>query len=390
MTPSRSLRGFTLVELIVTIGVIAILVSAVFAAIDPVKRINASRNVVRREETRAIASSLVSRLAAGRQIDGLDTDAASWQMIGIGDACDVDMCPGDGGVVSAFSLALNGVNDHVQASSLSFPSAFSVSLWAKFTELGENPILSTVQTEGGAGFLFSLTDSRVRLSLSDGSSAVSIASDPLSLSSFYDDFHHVAFTYDASSEERARIFLDGTEVGNGAGEGLPVLPPANTLLFGASPKAGEDFTYLNGRLDDIRIFNGALQPDAIADLAFGLPLEENLLSYWPIEELGSPVNPLTETVAGAHATHVGEPAVDNGSIPSNLNGRGIAIVKSECLDLSNGDPEKLPRDPLTEEGDTRSFYIVNRVGGSVVVRACLAEGEEFGGGGNPPLIEAAR
>lgn len=51
--------GFTLVELIIVIAIIAILAAAIFVAIDPARRLNEARNSRRRSDIGTILDSLV-------------------------------------------------------------------------------------------------------------------------------------------------------------------------------------------------------------------------------------------------------------------------------------------------------------------------------------------
>jgi len=53
-------KGFTLIELIIVIAIIAVLASAVFIAIDPARRLNESRNARRWSDVENVLSSIVT------------------------------------------------------------------------------------------------------------------------------------------------------------------------------------------------------------------------------------------------------------------------------------------------------------------------------------------
>lgn len=53
-------KGFTLIELIIVIAIIAILAAAIFVAVDPARRLNEARNARRRSDVAAILNAVVT------------------------------------------------------------------------------------------------------------------------------------------------------------------------------------------------------------------------------------------------------------------------------------------------------------------------------------------
>lgn len=84
-------RGFTLVELLVVIGIIVILFSVIFIAVDPARRFAQARNANRREDVRDLVESVLTYMVdnTGNYPSGLDSITTSSQVIGTATAgCD--------------------------------------------------------------------------------------------------------------------------------------------------------------------------------------------------------------------------------------------------------------------------------------------------------------
>lgn len=81
----RQTRGFTLVELLVVIGIIVILFAVVLVAIDPAKRLAQARDAVRRQDVRDLVEAMQQYVVDNDgDVSGLGIDAveATYQQIG--------------------------------------------------------------------------------------------------------------------------------------------------------------------------------------------------------------------------------------------------------------------------------------------------------------------
>lgn len=78
-------RGFTLVELLVVIGIIVILFAVILVAIDPAQRLQQARDAVRQQDTRdlleAIQLYIVDNDGDTSGLD-IDSDAGTYEQIG--------------------------------------------------------------------------------------------------------------------------------------------------------------------------------------------------------------------------------------------------------------------------------------------------------------------
>lgn len=167
--------------------------------------------------------------------------------------------------VEGSAALFDGVNDSVDLTSDAFgiTNAFTVALWVRGTALGGSWMVMAQRGEYISPFGVRFDGhSRVQFRVRAGSSVASVLSrTALSAGSW----HHVAVTY---ANGTAIIYLDGREDGRATVSGALVVNPGETTSLGAAPSASYP---LNGAIDEVHLYNRALAPAEILELAGGGP-----------------------------------------------------------------------------------------------------------------------
>jgi len=111
----KNKKGFTLVELLVVIGIIVILFAVILVAVDPARRLQQARDAVRRQDVRNILEAVQEYMVDndGDFPGGIDAVTASSQVLGT-DATDCDTtCTAETTVVACLDLSGDLVEDYL-------------------------------------------------------------------------------------------------------------------------------------------------------------------------------------------------------------------------------------------------------------------------------------
>lgn len=177
------------------------------------------------------------------------------------------------------SLSLNGsIGNYVVVDPMDVSeTAFSVSMWFKGATQSKG--LFTVASGslgiGGTDRSLYLTGTNIWAQLKPGVTAESINS---SGKTYTDNaWHHLVYTFEQGTTPQ-RIYVDGVQVATGA-QSASIITDQDRIYIGYAPQPfGTSSDYWNGRIDDVAIFDGSLNPTQIAALYSGAsPLE--LQSY---------------------------------------------------------------------------------------------------------------
>ncbi|MFC1787800.1 type II secretion system protein [Patescibacteria group bacterium] len=108
-------KGFTLVELLVVIGIIVILLSVILIAVDPAKRLSQARDAVRHQDVRGLLEATTEYIVDnnGSFPAGLDSVDTGVQVLGTGASCGSD-CAGET-VTGCLDLSASLVEDYLAA-----------------------------------------------------------------------------------------------------------------------------------------------------------------------------------------------------------------------------------------------------------------------------------
>lgn len=183
------------------------------------------------------------------------------------------------GGVSGNALNLDGVNDYVTVAdnpSLDFTqsSSFTISFWINQTTGGE--VLSKMQTDSRLGlFCYEVQNynNTIRFVAESSGLDETIVSAPNN-SFAAGQWYHVATVYD---NRNMKIYLNGALSASGTFTGSASGLSDKDMAIGVRSFSSYMYSYLGGSLDDLRIYNEALNAGTISDIYHTTPEPATLL-----------------------------------------------------------------------------------------------------------------
>lgn len=179
-----------------------------------------------------------------------------------------------GQVEQAFTL--NGTDDRIRVANSSdfYPGAAqedrSWFIWVKTTDSDGTLMHMTVNDGSGScpAIRIFITSGKLRTFLCEGNDFV----DNTTTESINDgEWHLVGFTYIGGSTDTMRAYIDGVDVGGETDTAVGTVNPGSHLGIGATNgTVGGD--YVDGEIDDVRIYNRALTAQEVADLYADRPI----------------------------------------------------------------------------------------------------------------------
>jgi hypothetical protein len=163
------------------------------------------------------------------------------------------------------AMAFDGVDDLLvaQSSPVLFDTNFTVGAWIAVdappadVSCGMTKALGTVQFDSWSACFTNALDTYY-YSATDSASDQIMTSIALSAG----DWHYIAIVWDGSTKT---LFVDGNNVASDTPSGISF--DEDPVYIGGDEDAGAPTAFLNGRVDDVRIYNRALTPSEIQALA---------------------------------------------------------------------------------------------------------------------------
>ena len=214
---------------------------------------------------RALSLAEVSSLA-GSSPGG---PIAYWPLDETSGSTATDAVGGHDGTVSGAlwdsgALRFDGSNDfvsvgHDNALTLLDQMTFSARIYMPSIGFSYQSILAKDDGGSNSNYWFGTIGDELEFGFWSGGSFLAVTTTNVNLATH--TWYDVAVTYDANADD-VRLYVDGTQVQSGSLGGSPTATSAD-LDIGRSP----DGEYWRGNIDDLRIYNQVLVPDAVAGLA---------------------------------------------------------------------------------------------------------------------------
>ncbi len=260
------------------------------------------------------------------------------------------------GINSLYSMDFDGT-EYITAGllseyiSLSAPTSFTVSAWIKTTDNGgiSKGVIGSASTSLSSGLNFTIYSGEITFGVVTSWPTSRIITTNANVND--GNWHHVVGTYDSEGDASGNtlyLYIDGTQVGSNTGNRGGYAFDNYPLFIGARGEGTNASGYFNGQIDEVAIFNRALNTTEIAALYGGTSP-----NIYPSNLIASNLNPVAYYPLGEQAQNSGyldpsNPGNDmsgsewqfpNGVLQDyvmDFDGTGyIEIPKSNALNLVN-------------------------------------------------------
>ena len=188
------------------------------------------------------------------------------------------------------ALRLDGVSDYVtvaNSSSLQLTTALTIAAWIKGDAWGAGANVDAIARKGEVtpvNYQLAIADRRVSLMLDDVDGGGGFRGNTLLNAG---QWYHVAATWDGST---VKVYVDGVlDNDQPALRGGTIGTDTRPLYIGG--RAGQDL--FDGIIDDVRIYNRALEAGDINDISHLVGEPSGLVGHWKLDEDGSSSSSVT-------------------------------------------------------------------------------------------------
>ena len=250
---------------------------------------------------------------------------------------------------NSHSVLLDGTSDYVEAGSAVTPSnaALTACAWVRFNGTTGNQSIASIDGTNISGFYLKKDTNHkftMQFFASDSTVAATVAATGTTTATTA-TWYHVCGVRTASV---ARIYVNGTQEGSDTTINASFNATGKTII-GASKWSGSRADYLNGYIDDVRVYNVALTTAQIKALAAGqypgtggtatytLGASLTVGSTFSIDSGGLSTSSYTVNMANSDATkvsYVGAGTYTIGSGTNNFRG-GLTVRNAGTLALTN-------------------------------------------------------
>jgi|GEM_PF-6682228 len=181
------------------------------------------------------------------------------------------------------ALTFDGVDNFVN---VTYDDVFdaadiTISAWIKTAVGGSphNPILAKYVTwNSGGGYYMRLRYGQIAFLVSNGTGYGDIWGGALVNDS---QWHHIVGTFNGTD---VQVYLDGSSAWAPDSWPYALTTPNVPLRIGRGGTVYDNSLYFNGSLDDIKIFNRALNSSEVTSLYQNQNLTDGLIAYWPLDD----------------------------------------------------------------------------------------------------------